>query len=247
MDGVEGIKTDTAEGNRPVVHVYRRYTNGAYVHVQRLDVSPRRAMAAAMAVSITGDAQTILVSFSVGEGFPDKRGSAQIFVLDGTQATAEYVFLQDLANLNMPAGASCQFGQTSVISNDGEIVAVGTASNTNAYFNLAYMYRKDPVTGRFRIVSTISSGEHQPDPAPMCTDVGLAESNPIAISQCGRFVLKVCSERRICHQGVACCASSLIACHLWWTTTANTKPALTIPSCLKSSPTRPLPPAVVQG
>lgn len=78
MDGVEGIKTPTAEGNRPVVHVYRRYTNGSFVYMQKLPVAPRRAMAAAMAVSITDDAQTILVSFSVGEGFPDKRGSAQV-------------------------------------------------------------------------------------------------------------------------------------------------------------------------
>lgn len=78
MDGVEGIKTPTAEGNRPVVHVYRRYSNGTFVYMQKLAVAPRRAMAAAMAVSITADAQTILVSFSVGEGFPDKRGSAQV-------------------------------------------------------------------------------------------------------------------------------------------------------------------------
>lgn len=78
MDGVEGIKTQTAEGNRPVVHVYRRYTNGSFVYMQKLPVAPRRAMAAAMAVSITDDAQTILVSFSVGEGFPDKRGSGQV-------------------------------------------------------------------------------------------------------------------------------------------------------------------------
>lgn len=30
----------------------------------------------------------------------------QVFVLDGTRATAEYIFLQDLANLNMPAGVA---------------------------------------------------------------------------------------------------------------------------------------------
>lgn len=28
----------------------------------------------------------------------------QLFVLDGTKATAHYNYLQDLANLNMPAG-----------------------------------------------------------------------------------------------------------------------------------------------
>lgn len=87
MDGVEGIKTPTAEGNRPVVHVYRRYTNGTFVYMQKLPVAPRRAMAAAMAVSITGDAQTILVSFSVGEGFPDKRGSAQVGWKEGVRQT----------------------------------------------------------------------------------------------------------------------------------------------------------------
>lgn len=31
-------------------------------------------------------------------------GPAQVFVLDGTTATAHYNYLQDLANLNMPAG-----------------------------------------------------------------------------------------------------------------------------------------------
>jgi hypothetical protein len=29
---------------------------------------------------------------------------SQVFVLDGTKATAHYNYLQDLANLNMPAG-----------------------------------------------------------------------------------------------------------------------------------------------
>lgn len=93
IDGVEGIKTPTAEGNRPVVHVYRRYSDGTFVYMQKLAVAPRRAMAAAMAVSITGDAQMILVSFSVGEGFPDKRGSAQVRLVSrnvlGTCHTAE--------------------------------------------------------------------------------------------------------------------------------------------------------------
>jgi hypothetical protein len=42
-----------------------------------------------------------------------------------------------------------------------------------------------------RIVSTISSGEHQPDAAALCTNVGLSDSNPIAMSQSGQFVLKV--------------------------------------------------------
>jgi flagellar motor protein MotB len=78
MDGVEGIQTPSLAGNRPVVHVYRRFTNGTYVYLQKLNTAPRKAMAAAMSVSITADAQTILVSFSIGEGFPDKVGSAQV-------------------------------------------------------------------------------------------------------------------------------------------------------------------------
>lgn len=78
MDGVEGIQTASMAGNRPVVHVYWRYTNGTYVYRQKLSVAPRKAMAASMSVSITANAQMILVSYSVGEGFPDKRGSAQV-------------------------------------------------------------------------------------------------------------------------------------------------------------------------
>lgn len=50
----------------------------------------------------------------------------------------------------MPTGSSVQFGQTSAISNNGVFVAVGTAASNNVYFNLAYMYKKDAVTGRFR-------------------------------------------------------------------------------------------------
>lgn len=50
------------------------------------------------------------------------------------------------------AGVSVQFGQTGVISNNGVFIAIGTAANNNAYYNLVYMYKKDVVTGRFRYV-----------------------------------------------------------------------------------------------
>lgn len=42
-----------------------------------------------------------------------------------------------------------------------------------------------------RIISSISSGEYMPDPAPICTNVGLSDSNAIAMSQSGQFVVKV--------------------------------------------------------
>jgi hypothetical protein len=47
-------------------------------YVQKLDCEPRQAMAASMAVSVSKDGSTVLVSFAIGEGFPDKRGSAQV-------------------------------------------------------------------------------------------------------------------------------------------------------------------------
>jgi hypothetical protein len=47
-------------------------------YVQKLDCELRQAMAASMAVSVSKDGDTVLVSFAIGEGFPDKRGSAQV-------------------------------------------------------------------------------------------------------------------------------------------------------------------------
>ena len=42
-----------------------------------------------------------------------------------------------------------------------------------------------------RIISSISSGEYLPDPSPICTGIGLSESNALALSQSGQFVVKV--------------------------------------------------------
>lgn len=91
MDGVEAIKPPgnaSAGGNRPVVHVYKRdmdpkhFKYGEFTapfkRIQQLDCEYRAAMAAAMAVSVSADGGLIVVSFSVGEAFPDKRGSAQV-------------------------------------------------------------------------------------------------------------------------------------------------------------------------
>jgi hypothetical protein len=178
LDGVEGVKTANAEGNRPVVHVYRRLNNGTYRcgcrayrctecaarpikavmygldgcqqlqmlacgikgsaipvlslpsskfllldsgvrllavgnclstqcarrYFQKLTGTLRRAMAVTMAVSTTANGNLVLVSFSVAEGYTDKRGSAQLFALNGTGTAMKYTYLQDLALLNMPAG-----------------------------------------------------------------------------------------------------------------------------------------------
>lgn len=77
-DGVEGISTGTAAGNRPVVHVYRRAANGSYAYFQKLSAAPRKSMMTAMAVSVTADAKMILVSYAIAEGYTDKIGSAQV-------------------------------------------------------------------------------------------------------------------------------------------------------------------------
>jgi hypothetical protein len=61
-------------------------------------------MAITMSVSTTANGNLVLVSFSVAEGHTDKRGSAQLFALNGTGTAANYVYLQDSALLNMPAG-----------------------------------------------------------------------------------------------------------------------------------------------
>jgi hypothetical protein len=73
-------------------------------YFQKLTGTLRRAMAVTMAVSTTANGNLILVSFSVAEGYTDKRGSAQLFVLNGTGSAMRYTYLQDLALLNMPAG-----------------------------------------------------------------------------------------------------------------------------------------------
>lgn len=73
-------------------------------YFQKLTGTLRRAMAVTMAVSTTANGNLILVSFSVAEGYTDKRGSAQLFALNGTGTAMRYTYLQDLALLNMPAG-----------------------------------------------------------------------------------------------------------------------------------------------
>jgi hypothetical protein len=73
-------------------------------YFQKLTGTLRRAVAVTMSVSTTANGNLVLVSFSVAEGYTDKRGSAQLFALNGTGAAMKYVYLQDLALLNMPAG-----------------------------------------------------------------------------------------------------------------------------------------------
>jgi hypothetical protein len=45
-----------------------------------------------------------LATFGAGADVLCHCSCMQLFVLDGTKATAHYGYLQDLANLNMPAG-----------------------------------------------------------------------------------------------------------------------------------------------
>jgi hypothetical protein len=83
-------------------------------YFQKLTGTLRRAMAVTMAVSTTANGNLILVSFSVAEGYTDKRGSAQLFVLNGTGSAMRYTYLQDLALLNMPAGEGERIGTAAI-------------------------------------------------------------------------------------------------------------------------------------
>jgi hypothetical protein len=98
------------------------------------------------------------------------------------------------------SGSSIQFGASGIISSDGQTVVVTTAANTNSMYKMAYMYRKDEFTGRFRIVSAISGGEHFPDPWPMLSGVGITDDNAVAMSQTGRFVLRVEMARLVVYE-----------------------------------------------
>ncbi|WIA15039.1 hypothetical protein OEZ85_001740 [Tetradesmus obliquus] len=191
LDGVEGVNTANSQGNRPVVHVYRRLNNGTYRYFQKLSGTLRRAMAVTMAVSTTANGNLILVSFSVAEGYTDKRGSAQLFALNGTGTATRYTYLQDLALLNMPAGVSVQYGAASAMSSNGMTIAVSTAASTDSYFKLTYMYRRDTYTGQFRIVSAVSHGAFYGDNWSAGRGVGLTDDNALAITQSGRFMLRV--------------------------------------------------------
>eukprot|EP00775_Hariotina_reticulata_P006616 gene6616-6844_t len=195
-DGVEGITAGAAQGNRPVVHVYKRASGGSYSYFQKLNVAPRKSMMTAMALSVTADGGSILVSYSVGEGYADKVGSAQLFV---TRASAtlrgapmsNYTYLQDLAKLNMPAGSSPQFGSSSQISSNGMTVVVATAQKINTLYKVANVYRRDTATGLFRIVTSINGGEYYTDSWSVLSGVGVGDDNALAVSQSGRFVLRV--------------------------------------------------------
>lgn len=79
-------------------------------------------------------------------------------------------------------------------------MVVTTAANTNPMYKMAYMYRKDEFTGRFRIVSAISGGEYFPDPWPMLSGVGITDDNAVAMSQTGRFVLRVEMARLVVYE-----------------------------------------------
>jgi hypothetical protein len=108
MDGIEAVTTfddgcddddnddgsgcgggdDSGSGNRPVVHVYRQDKGGPWHYLQRLECQLRQAKASAMAVSVSANGEVILVSFSIGEGFPHKVGSAQVWGQRLTQHNA---------------------------------------------------------------------------------------------------------------------------------------------------------------
>jgi hypothetical protein len=80
-DDKKGHKDEAAAPSAPTGKPYRRLLGlpeEEFRYVQKLDCELRQAMAASMTVSVSKDGDTVLVSFAIGEGFPDKRGSAQV-------------------------------------------------------------------------------------------------------------------------------------------------------------------------
>ncbi|KAF8060498.1 histidine--tRNA ligase [Scenedesmus sp. PABB004] len=179
-----------AAGERPVTHVYRRATGGGgYAHLQRLPCAPRAAPVGALAASVSARGEVLVVSFAIGgDGSTDRRGSAQVFVQNGTRG---YVLLQDLAELSMPAGPSREFGAASAISADGGVIAVAAASATDPAVKHTYLYLRDAATGRFK---TVFSLRHAPL-ASAASTLGRGASptdggGALALSQAGRFLLR---------------------------------------------------------
>jgi len=99
--------------------------------------------------------------------------------------TADALFIE------MSTGSSPQFGSSSQISSNGMTVVVATAQNVNTLYKVAYVYRRDAATGAFRVVTSINGGEYYTDTWPVLSRVGVVDDNALAVSQSGRFVLRV--------------------------------------------------------
>ncbi len=99
--------------------------------------------------------------------------------------------LRQLPRFHKCAGVSVHFGAASQISADGQTAAVASAAFANQLWKYVYMYKRDPATDRFRIVSSISGGEAYTDPWPLASDLGVNVDNALSLSQSGRFVLRV--------------------------------------------------------
>ncbi|WIA36854.1 hypothetical protein OEZ86_008105 [Tetradesmus obliquus] len=202
-DDKKGKHDEPVAPGLPTGKPYRRLLgllpDEEFRYVQKLDCELRQAMAASMSVSVSKDGDTVLVSFAIGEGFPDKRGSAQVFYWD--KDTQRYKFIQDLETLNQPAGVSVHFGASSAISTDGQIIAVGSAAFANQLNKFTYLYRRDSAIDRFRIIAAINNGETYADPWPTASAIGVNIDNALAMSQSGRYILRVEDNRLVVYEG----------------------------------------------
>lgn len=99
------------------------------------------------------------------------------------------------------AGVSVQFGASSQISSDGNTIAIGTAALGNQLSKYTYLYRLDDATNEFRIVSALSNGEQWVDPWTLGATMGTSTDNGLALSQSGKYLLRVESNMLVVYQG----------------------------------------------
>ncbi|KAF8065468.1 hypothetical protein HT031_003069 [Scenedesmus sp. PABB004] len=231
MDGVEAVRgrpncttprlcivNTTAAGNRPVVHVYKAVAGEGFKYLQSLAVEVRAAMAAAMAVSVfywdpkawrysfiqdlallnmpAGARSNAAAQRGVGGGGPARGPGARGPGARGARARRR----RANARRRAAAGISVHFGASSAVTSDAQTIAVSTASYANQLAKYTYLYKRDPATDRFRIVSSIANGEAWSDPWPAATAQGVNVDNGLAITQSGKFLMRVEAGRLVVYE-----------------------------------------------
>jgi hypothetical protein len=66
---------------------------------------------------------------------------------------------------------------------------------------LAGASRRDPAIDRFRIIAAINNGETYADPWPTASSIGINIDNALAMSQSGKYILRVEDNRLVVYEG----------------------------------------------
>jgi hypothetical protein len=61
--------------------------------------------------------------------------------------------------------------------------------------------RRDPAIDRFRIIAAINNGETYADPWPTASSIGINIDNALAMSQSGKYILRVEDNRLVVYEG----------------------------------------------